>query len=86
MMSNFLATCLRYKSLLDVHCQYGYCCASGVDLVHLIIFSTQPQDFTELKYKINLLKTLWEKERILLTSIFPFSHNAFCPFILDHSQ
>ena len=29
--------------------------------------------------KRNLLKTLWEKEKMLVTSIFSFSHNAFYP-------
>ena len=29
---------------------------------------------------INLLKTLWEKEKMLVTSIFSFFHNVFYPF------
>ena len=28
----------------------------------------------------NLLKTLWEKEKLLVTSNFPFSHCVFYPF------
>ena len=28
----------------------------------------------------NLLKTLWEKEKLLVTSNFSFSHNIFYPF------
>ena len=28
----------------------------------------------------SLLKTLWEKEKMLVTSIFSFSHNVFYPF------
>ena len=27
----------------------------------------------------SLLKTLWEKEKLLVTSIFSFSHNVFNP-------
>ena len=29
---------------------------------------------------ITLLKTLWEKEKLLVTSNFSFSHNVFYPF------
>ena len=29
---------------------------------------------------IRLLKTLWEKEKLLVTSNFSFSHNVFYPF------
>ena len=28
----------------------------------------------------SLLKTLWEKEKLLVTSNFPFSHGVFYPF------
>ena len=35
-------------------------------------------DFSHL-WKRKLLKTLWEKEKILITSIFSFSHNVFYP-------
>ena len=28
----------------------------------------------------SLLKTLWEKEKLLVMSNFSFSHNVFCPF------
>ena len=28
----------------------------------------------------SLLKTLWEKEKLLVTSNFSFSHNVFCLF------
>ena len=28
----------------------------------------------------SLLKTLWEKEKLLVTSNFSFSHSIFCPF------
>ena len=28
----------------------------------------------------SLLKTLWEKEKLLKTSNFSFSHSVFCPF------
>ena len=31
-------------------------------------------------YSINLLKTLWEKEKLLVTSNFSFSHSVFYPF------
>ena len=29
----------------------------------------------------SLLKTLWEKEKLLVTSNFPFSHSVFYPFV-----
>ena len=35
-------------------------------------------------YKINLLKTLWKKEKMLVTSIFSFSHNVF--FFIQHNN
>ena len=35
-------------------------------------------DFLLLSQR-SLLKTLWEKEKILVTSIFSFSHNVFYP-------
>ena len=36
-------------------------------------------DFWGARIK-SLLKTLWEKEKMLVTSIFSFSHNVFYPF------
>ena len=33
-----------------------------------------------LLYSTNLLKTLWEKEKLLVTSNFSFSHSVFYPF------
>ena len=39
-------------------------------------FTTQIPTFNEPQ-KIDLLKTLWEKEKMLVTSIFSFSHNVF---------
>ena len=29
---------------------------------------------------ISLLKTLWEKEKLLIMSNFSFAHSVFCPF------
>ena len=31
-------------------------------------------------WETSLLKTLWEKEKLLATSNFSFSHNVFYPF------
>ena len=31
----------------------------------------------KLKFGLRRIKTLWEKEKMLVTSIFSFSHNAF---------
>ena len=31
-------------------------------------------------WETSLLKTLWEKEKLLITSNFSFSHSAFYPF------
>ena len=31
-------------------------------------------------YIMSLLKTLWEKEKLLVTSNFSFSHSVFYPF------
>ena len=41
-------------------------------------FTTQSRFLTTLGKKC-LLKTLWEKEKMLVTSIFSFSHNIFYP-------
>ena len=38
-------------------------------------------DFEDL-WKRNHLKTVWEKEKMLVTSIFSFSQNVFYPFKL----
>ena len=48
-------------------------------LVLVYLFTTQSRLLTALK-KRPLLKTLWEKEKMLVTSIFSFSHNVFYPF------
>ena len=44
-----------------------------------------PRSFDTGGIKRCLLKTLWEKEKMLLTSIFSFSHNVFLP-IKDESN
>ena len=31
-------------------------------------------------YSTSLLKTLWEKEKLLVSSNFSFTHSVFCPF------
>ena len=41
-------------------------------------FNTPSRLFTAKKE--TFLKTLWEKEKMLGTSIFSFSHNVFCPY------
>ena len=44
----------------------------GLTLYHTIPAFKDPK-------KRKLLKTLWEKEKMLVTSIFSFSHNVFHP-------
>ena len=44
----------------------------------IFLYHTIPT-FNDLE-KQNLLKTLWEKEKMLVTSFFSFSHNVFYPF------
>ena len=43
------------------------------NLLYIALYHTSPE-------KQTLLKTLWEKEKMLVTSIFSFSHNVFYPF------
>ena len=51
----------HYEQFLLSHCFQKACFPRGVK---------RPQE-------IGLLKTLWEKEKMLVTSIFSFSHNVF---------
>ena len=46
--------------------------------LYIQFFTTQSQLLTPLEK--NLLKTLWEKEKTLVTSIFSFSQNVFYHF------
>ena len=56
-------------------------CDKGLTLYHTIPTFNDPQE----RY---LLKTWWEKEKMLVTSIFSFSHNVFYPvkFVKDGYQ
>ena len=46
--------------------------------VYFLLFTIQNHDFQRPCIK-SPLKTLWEKEKMLVTSIFSFSHNVFYP-------
>ena len=41
-----------------------------------LLFTTQSPTFNDLETR-SLLKTLWKKEKMLVTSIFSFPHNVF---------
>ena len=49
---------------------------SAVSLSHLINPLPHNPNFQQ-PWEKSLLKTLWEKEKMLVTSIFSFSHNVF---------
>ena len=44
----------------------------------LTLYYTIPT-FNDPEHERGLLKTLWEKEKMLETSVFPFSQNIFYP-------
>ena len=45
------------------------------------IFNPFPHNDTFRRpWETSLLKTLWEKEKLLVTSNFSFSHSVFYPF------
>ena len=47
-----------------------------------IIFQSFPNEPLFLRVcRISVLKTLWEKEKLLLTGTFPFSHSFFFTFL-----
>ena len=57
-------------------------CVKFCHLVKSYPFTKQSLVFTTLQYKAleNIVeKILWKKEKILVTSIFSFSHNVFYP-------
>ena len=52
--------------------------------IHILYFSFNPFPNKPWFLRVcstSLLKTLWEKEKLLVTSNFSFSHNVFYPFI-----
>ena len=44
------------------------------------VFTTQPRLLANLAYGGSLLKTFWEKKKMLLTNIFSFFPQCFLPF------
>ena len=46
-----------------------------MDIIEIMIFSLNPFS------KTSLLKTLWEKEKLLVTSNFSVSHSVFNSFV-----
>ena len=80
-MHVFLGACVNqaYIDLLEelhIHTEKAFVCRKHI-LMSLILelFTTQFPLLRTLGKK--LLKTLWEKEKMLVTSIFFFSHNVF---------
>ena len=57
-------------------------CEKGVKLEMCIKELTHSHTITaiEVPGETSLLKTLWEKEKLLITSNFSFSHSIFYPF------
>ena len=51
-------------------------CQQNLNLWHLSLYQTIP---TLSTLERGLLETLWEKEKMLVSSIFSFSHNVFYP-------
>ena len=73
-MSNFSFSHNVFKSCVLLMCQNEYLWSKG-----LTLSQTSP-GFYVSAVQLNLLKTLWEKEKLLVTSNFSFSHGVFYLF------
>ena len=62
---------LQGKNLERLEKTAGYICDGNQTLISIPLFND---------IEIELSKTLWEKEKMLVTSIFSFFHNVFYPF------
>ena len=63
-----LSTSLHFCHLAE----FNFCCMLRLTLYNAIPTFNAPE-------KKSFLKTLWEKQKMLVTSIFCFSHNVFYP-------
>ena len=69
--------------IIKVDCSIQLCyvnmyCATYLHLLLFPLFNPFPNKPWFLRVcKANLLKTLWEKEKLLVTSNFSFSHSVF---------
>ena len=56
--------------------QHGHLFQKHVPVYHVTLYHTIPR-FNDNEGELSILKTLWEKEKMLADSIFSFSHNVF---------
>ena len=70
--SNFSFSHIVFKRPVSQGRQKVSLCGNGLTLYHTI------PTFNDFETG-RLLKTLWEKEKMMVTSIFSFSHNVFYP-------
>ena len=55
--------------------------SKGFDIVDISLINPFPHNVTFWRpWETSLMKTLWEKEKLLVTSNFSFSHSVFYPF------
>ena len=57
-----------------------YSKSGGVNTSKLGLANLQYKPWFLRVCSASLLETLWEKEKLLITSNFSFSHSVFCPF------
>ena len=69
---------IKSAELNDVTQPKCYRLPTNITLIVLNSFPNKPW-FLRV-YSASLLKTLWEKEKLLVTSNFSFSHSVFYPF------
>ena len=90
----FLLLCFRLNFVVQL-VLYSGAHLSGRHQIYLTDMTGGPTVFQEVDRSVNpfpnkpwflrvcstrLLKTLWKKEKLLVTSNFTFSHSVFCPF------
>ena len=67
------STCFHYTKLINFQHIFGW----FLERINHHVFTTQCRPYTTLNSKFR--KTLYEKEKMLVTSIFSFSYNVFNP-------
>ena len=68
---------INFLLLVNFLCTRGPC---NSYMIHLFVNSYPNNPWFSRVCSTSLLKTLWEKEKLLITSNFSFSHNVFHPF------
>ena len=74
-IKNNLHTCTRYDLNWNASFNIHF-----IDFSYHLVFNPLPHNLDfQLPWKRGLFKTMWEMEKMLVTSIFSFFHNVFYP-------